>query len=382
MTSRVYSGTDVSPLLADIDRDVEAGFRATLALAFCSADQDASALGGALSDRGLRVVGATTAGEIAGPDVLGGAAVVMLWDAAPEGFLVWSGARAEAEATEALTGRLGRAAAEQFARPVVIAFVSGLGTDGEAVVRGVREGAGRDLPLYGGLAGDDLRVEETLVFSGAGALPDGVVALVLDGDRYHVEGVATSGWQAVGVEKTVTRSEANAVYALDGEHVLDVYRRYFDLGDLRGADVDIMAEVGSHFPLSVERGGGAAVMRAPLFSDLDREALVFGGTVEEGARVRFCIPPSLDVADRVIAEARALQERLPVADAVLLVSCTARRLALGPTAEDEVAGIHDVWGAPTAGFFSYGEIAPPAGAACDFHNVTCALVAVRERAAS
>ena len=381
MTSRVYSGSDAARLLSQIDSDVESGFRPTLALAFCSVDQDVPALRDALSGRGLAIVGATTAGEISGPDVLGGACVVMLWDAASEGFFVWSGAQADAEATADLTGRLGRAAAERFAQPVVVAFVSGLGTDGEAVVRGVREGAGREVPLYGGLAGDDLRMEETLVFSDGGVLRDGVVALVLDGDRYHVEGVATSGWQAVGVEKTVTRSDANAVYALDGEPVLDVYRRYFDLGDLRSGDVDIMAEVGSQYALSVRRGGGAAVLRAPLFSDPDRDALVFGGTVEEGARVRFCIPPSLDVADKVVAEAAALRERLPEADAVLLVSCTARRLALGPTAEDEVAGIHDVWGAPTAGYFSYGEIAPPSGAVCDFHNVTCALVAVRERPA-
>ncbi len=38
----------------------------------------------------------------------------------------------------------------------------------------------------------------------------------------------------------------------------------------------------------------------------------------------------------------------------------------------------DVWGAPMAGYFSYGEIGGPTSGSCDFHNETCMLLAVRE----
>ncbi len=380
MTTRVCTGSDVASALSEVDHAVAAGLRPTLALAFCAPDHDIPALAAALGERGLAVVGATTAGEIADASVLVGACTVMLWEAAPESFAVWAGRRADGETTETVAGRLGRAATARFERPVVLAFASGVRTDGDAVVRGVEAGAGRPLPLFGGLAGDDLRMVETLVFTADGALDDGVAGLVLDGDRYHVEGTATNGWQAVGVEKTVTRSDGNVVYALDGEPVLDVYGRYFDLGDLHGGGAQIVVELGVQYPLSVRRADGTAVVRAPFLSDPETGGLVFAGAVPEGAAVQFCIPPSLDVVDRVVEEAGALRERLPDPDAVLLISCAARYTALGPMVEDEVAGLHGLWGAPLAGYFSYGEFGAAAAGASDFHNETCTVVALRERA--
>ena len=346
MTTHLCTGPDVPLVLADVDRAVGAGLRPTLALAFCSPHQDVAGLAAGLAERGLDVVGATTAGEVADGAILEGTCAVMLWQAAPGSYAVWSGGRPADEPAEAVAARLGRAAAEAFARPVVFAFASGVRTDGEAVVRGVERGAGRPLPLYGGLAGDDLRMAETTVFSAHDAFDDGLVALVLDGDRYRVEGVATSGWQAVGVEKAVTRSEGNVVFELDGRPILDVYSEYLAMGDLRAEGVHVAMDLGVQYPLSVRRADGTAVLRAPLLSDPETDALVFAGAVPKGARVRFCVPPSLDVAERVVEEAAAVRERLPDADAVLLVSCVARHMALGPLMEDEVEGLSGLWDAP------------------------------------
>ncbi len=381
MTSRVFAGTALDHLLAEIDATLTSDWRPTLALAFASPDQDFDVLNRALTARGLETVCATTAGEIAGGTILEDSVAVMLWDAAPDSFEVWSEARGSDESMGDVAARLGAAAADRFAQPIVLAFASGVSTDGEAVVRGIAEGAGRALPLYGGLAGDNLLMIETRVAAAAGSLTDGLVGLVLDGDRYEVAGVATSGWEAIGVAKTVTRSEGNHVFELDGESVLDVYDDYFDLGGLRDSSVSIVMDLGVQYPLSVSRADGPDVLRAPLFSDPETGALIFAGTVPEGSRVRFCVPPSLDIAERVIAEAQTVRTQTSTADAVVLVSCKARHTALGPLADDEVRGLYDVWGAPMIGFFSYGEIGAQTDGACDFHNETCALLAVRERPA-
>lgn len=380
MTTHLLSGPTHAAVLPEVSAARAAG--ATLAVAFCGPGHDLDALRRALVERGLDVVAMTTAGEIAGAEILEGGVVVMLWHAAPGSYAVWSGTRAADETAEDVAARLGRAAAERFADPVVLAFASGVTTDGEAVVRGVRAGAGREVPLFGGLAGDDLRMVETRVASSTETTADGVVGLVLDGARYDVEGLATSGWQAVGVEKTVTRSVGNVVFELDGESVLDVYADYFGMSDLSDSDRSIVMDLGVQYPLSVDRAGGTAVIRAPLLSDPETGGLVFAGAVPEGGRVRFCVPPSLDVVERVIAEAEALRDGAPPPDAVLLVSCKARHTALGPIAEDEVAGLAAVWDAPLAGYFSYGEIGSRPDGACDFHNETCCLVTVRERAAA
>lgn len=378
MTTRVCSAHALEDLLAQIDSEYASGLNPTLALVFCSPDWDIHAVHDALVERGLTVVGATTAGEIAQSEVTEGGCSVMLWEAAPDSFEVWSESRAAGESMEDVSRRLGQAATEWFAQPIVLTFASGLTTDGDAVVRGVEAGAGKPLPLYGGLAGDDLRMEQTQVFSNGTVTSDGLVGLVLDGCRYHVESIATSGWKPVGIAKTVTRSEANAVYELDGESVLDVYGKYLNMGDLRASNVSIVMDLGVQYPISVERPDGTTVIRAPLLSDPETDALVFAGAVPEGARVRFCVPPSLDIVDHVIEDASDLRRQIPEADAVVLVSCTARRTALGPIVEDEIQGLSDVWGAPLAGYFSYGEIGGPTGGGCDFHNETCMLLAVRE----
>ena len=377
METQVCSGYSLDDVLSQIDTQTEAGLRPTLALTFCAPDQDASALGAALGERGLSVVGATTAGEIAGGTILEGGCTVMLWEAAPDRFDVWSEERRADDTMEAVAQRLGEAAIQRFAEPVVIVFASGLATDGQTVVQGLERGAGRPVPLYGGLAGDDMRMVETNVLADGQVLSDGLAALILDGSRYRVEGLATSGWQPVGVAKEVTRSEGNVVYELDGAPVLDVYSQYFDLGDLRDSNVSIVMDIGVQYPLLVERDQGRSVIRAPLFSDPDAGSLVFAGGVPQGSRVRFCIPPSLDVVDRVVEEVETLYDRAPDADAVLLVSCKARHSALGPLAEDEVHSLNEVWGVPMAGYFSYGEIGGATGE-CDFHNETCMLVTVRE----
>ena len=378
MKTRVCSGYDTDILLQQIDGEIAAGLAPTLAIVFCSISHDFDTLGRQLGERGIAVVGATTAGEIANADVLEDAYVVMLMEVPPDAFTVNLQTREDGATMLGLAQQLGRSAAARFSRPIVLVFASGLGTDGEDIVRGVREGAEQDLPLFGGLAADDLKMEKTYVFSSDQTSEEGLIGLVLDGDRFEVEGIATSGWQSVGVEKVVTRSEANVVYTIDGEAALDVYRKYFRLGDQVGQRQSIVMDLGVQFPLSVQRDNGTSVIRAPLFSDPESQALIFAGGVPEGSKVKFCIPPSLDVTEQVVEEAATVQQCFPEADALILISCKARHAALGPLVEDEVEGLHSLWNAPMLGYFSYGEIGAREPQHCDFHNETCTLVALRE----
>ena len=382
MTTALCTSTDVPALLERVDDVIAGGLQPTLALVFCAPCHDPSALGVGLGKRGLDVVGATTAGEVTGGRILSGSCAVMLWEADRDSYRIWASGRQPDETTEAVARRLGQCADGAFAHPAILTLASGVHTDGAVVVHGVQEGAGRPVPLYGGLAGDDLLMERTFTFTASEAFDDGLVALVLDADRYDIQDVATSGWQPVGIEKTVTRADGNVVFELDGQPILDVYREYLGLDDLRDGDVRIAIDVGTQYPLSVRRPDGTSVIRAPMFSDPETDTLIFAGSIPEGAPVRFCIPPSLDVTERVVAEAGALREALPDADAVLLISCKARHIALGPLMDDEVRGLDRPWDAPSLGFFSYGEIGALAGGTSDFHNETCTVVAFRERPAA
>jgi hypothetical protein len=378
MRTLVCAGTDINHVLQDVDGHRQDGYSPTLALVFCSVARDFRLLSKELGTRGLEVVGTTTAGEIANTEILNEGCVVMLMDAAPESFRVCLESSTAAEGLLAPSERIGAHAIAAFENPFVITFAGGVKADGEAIIHGVRAGAGRNIPHFGGMAGDDLRMVDTYVFTSEAVTDHGVLALIFDGDRYAVSGAVAHGWQPIGVEKTVTRARGNVIYAIDDQRAMTVYQDYLHTIDAVVENANVTTAIGVQYPLSVRRPDGSEVIRPPLFFDPDEDALIFAGAIPEQSKVKFCIPPSVDIVDRVTREAAAVRNGLPQADAVINVSCAARLMALDVLAEDEIRAICELWDAPTAGFFSYGEIGGRGAERCDFHTQSCSLVAIRE----
>ena len=116
-----------------------------------------------------------------------------------------------------------------------------------------------------------------------------------------------------------------------------------------------------------------------MFANKDDRSIVFGGRISENAKVKFSILPSFDIIDKTVNEVRSLQTIIPEADAVLLFSCGARLYAFGPIMEDEVKGINDIWNAPLAGFFSFGEFGNAMNEASKYHNETCIVAVLKEK---
>ena len=371
MHALTFSGYTAHDIIRDLDVKMATGFQPNVALVFQAPGQNLMALSQSLDDRGIQVVGATTSGEIEGATVLEESCVMMAFELAPDTFA--SCLFAGEEDMEQKAQQLGQFATSHFEHPIVFAFASGIGIDGNSIVRGVQTGAGRDITLFGGMAADELQMNATHVFTGKNASDQGLIGLVLDGNRYEATGLSTSGWQSVGVEKVVTHSEGNVVHTIDDEPALNVYEQYFEVDG-----TSVAMDIGVQYPLLITRDNGDSVIRAPLMTVGDTPSLLFAGGVPQGARVKFCIPPSLEVVEHVVEEASAMQNQVPDADALVLISCAARLTALGPMVEDEVQGVFDLWNVPMVGFFSYGEIGPTRSGDCDFHNETCTLVALRE----
>ena len=62
------------------------------------------------------------------------------------------------------------------------------------------------------------------------------------------------------------------------------------------------------------------------------------------------------------------------------ISCVGRRLVLGERTEEEIEATLDALpdGSDLVGFYSYGEIAPGLGGACDLHNQTMTITTFAE----
>ena len=343
----------------------------TLGIIFSSVHLGIPEVASSASSLGIPIFGSSTAGEILGT---GGEEPVQERTAAccfipldPTLFAVSVMERGDDSSFE-LGARIGRWGRERFEEPAFVIAVAGLKNDGEAIVRGILSVSPAGTPLYGGLAGDDGRMEETFVFSSAGCTSDGAVVMVLDRSRVDLSGIVTSGWTGVGMAMTVTSSEGNVLHTLNNRPATKVLQEYLNAGE------DDLVETAIMFPLLVQRPDGTVVLRTCLSADFSRGSMIFAGSIPRGAQVRFSSSFGYETIEKSIRDITSFHATRPDADLVIAFSCMARHWAAGTMVGDEIAAALRLWKKPLVGFFTYGEIGQGHTGQCDFHNESLCLV--------
>jgi len=230
------------------------------------------------------------------------------------------------------------------------------------------------------MAGDDGTFAGSYVFTNEEESDEGIAALVLDEEKISLHGMAISGWKPLGISRTVTKSEGGWIYTIDDQPALEMYFRYLGKEPVSGEDKHkIFGDVGVHYPFQVE-GTDDPVMRTPIMVDGDKDALKLDFDVPKGTRLRFSVPPDFDIVENILARANELKnDSHAEAEALLIFSCAGRLSALGPLANAENEGLHEIWKAPMAGFFTYGEYGTAANGKQEFHSTTCCWVALKEK---
>ncbi|HSK14521.1 MAG TPA: FIST C-terminal domain-containing protein, partial [Phnomibacter sp.] len=217
------------------------------------------------------------------------------------------------------------------------------------------------------------------VFTNENICTSGLVALIIDQERIMVEGVATCGWKPVGIAKTVTKSSGNIVYTIDDQPALDLVIKYLGL-EMGEGPTDELVTIGAYYPLQLEREDAPPVMRTAMWGNVKDRSLFCAGNVQQGAKVRFSLPPDFDAVDTVVNECVDLKsENEKQADAVIMFSCISRYLSFGVMTSVEIERVMNVWDAPFIGFFSYGEYGRSKRGRHEFHNNTCCVVTLKEK---
>ena len=180
---------------------------------------------------------------------------------------------------------------------------------------------------------------------------------------------------------TITSSNGKIVYTMDEEPALDVVLKFLGVSaETPEAVNDALTKMGSYFPILLHREDGELVTRTSMFANVDEGSLTFSGNVPQGSKFRFALPPDFNVTDEVVGKSKQLKATdMPEADAVVMFSCVARYVTLGPMVSDEIEGVKNTWRVPLVGFFGYGEIGKSGNGAHEFYNNTCCLVALKER---
>lgn len=353
------------------------GYRPTLGIVFCSSKQDFKEISSIFDNCSIDLLGCTTAGEITDDTLTENSISCLLMDISKDKYRLHFVRNTEGVLETGSTLR--QFAQEAFTNPAMIVCSAGVLNDGEKVVEGLRQGTQREIPLFGGLAGDDLQILNTHIFTRKEYSNDGMAAIVFDNDKVEIKGLATSGWEALGSENTVTCAQGNTIFSINNEPALDFFVRFF--GDKEDMDMKgkPLSTVSAQYPLQVMRDTDYAVLRSPIYGDENNRSLTLVGSIKEGDKFRFSISPGIEVIEKTVAEFQSFKNEIPDVDALILFSCKGRHAALGPFIEDEIKGIYEQWNKPMIGFLSYGEIGNLGNGVCEFHNETCCLVTIKER---
>ncbi len=359
-------------MVSHIDQD----FKPELAFVFSTPRIGIHKISKAFSGFNIYVIGCSSGGNVLVDNtdnpIYEDSAVVTLVELKKQHFAYLCLERNEKDSFE-FGMEIGSWGKKKFKKPSFIVVASGLDLNGQEFVEGIMETAGKDICMFGGLAGDESKFEQNYVFSAEKVFESGSIALAFDSEHIDMQGIATSGWVGLGKDLTITSSESNIVYSIDHEPALKVYKKYLSV-----QDSDLPA-IGVEYPLLIKRSDDSYALRAVMGVDREKEALIFAGSVPQDATVTFSSSPGFEVMDRTKEKIREFHKQHPKAEMLLLFSCMARHLALGPVISEELVYPTEKWGIPLSGFFTFGEIGTNPGKACDFFNQTYTLVILTEK---
>jgi hypothetical protein len=263
-----------------------------------------------------------------------------------------------------------RALASLDGAPPSLALVlaDGAMADGSRLVAGLTSVL--DVPLFGGLTGDDRKFSKSRLLVDGEEARDAVSVLLLSGPLPFVLHAA-SGWTPVGAAAHVDAATGSTVRTIGGLTAQGFLKE--QLGKPLG-EVDL----GTAAHATYAPGGGHFALRSPSRMNADGSINTFG-SIETGTEVRVCTATRSELLGAIPS---LLEEALrgggkPVA--ALVMSCAGRKWLLDDTGDEELRRVFDALGAklPLVGFPSFGEISPLRRADGTytpslFHNVTFA----------
>ncbi|HUF09756.1 MAG TPA: FIST N-terminal domain-containing protein [Rhodothermales bacterium] len=370
--SEDVDSADVIQEVLDACAEQLGGVTPQAGILFSALDHDHQALVDGVMDRypDLELIGATTDGEVS--SAIGFAensVTLMLFQSDKVSFAAGVG-RDISDNPE----RAGRQAAEMAmagldgAPRLCVATPEGLFADIESALKGMAGVIGPDVPICGGLAGDQLSLSGTFQFHKREVLSQAAPVLLFS-DPLVVSTAIGCGWQPIGAKHRVTDVDGAVVKEIDGKPAIEIYEEY--IGSFSISHPLIV------YPNDSDQSFLSAGMEAK------EGGILFHIAVPIGSYVQLSSASRGEALDGAAAAAATVVERYPGSkpDAGFIFSCAGRRLLLGTRVADEYELLKEKLGAdvPVCGFYTYGELCPlPGGTAPQAHDSTFVTVLIGE----
>ncbi|MDD4975286.1 MAG: FIST N-terminal domain-containing protein [Bacteriovorax sp.] len=255
----------------------------------------------------------------------------------------------------------------------------GLNVNGSKLVEGINSTNNRMI-FSGGLSGDGADFKETLVFTKDKFISNSLVVIFFD-EFVSFSASCAGGWKSFGIERTVTKSENNIVYEIDGRPAINLYKEYL------GNKSTLLPSYGLHFPICLTskiNNVESELVRTLLGVDEPNGSLIFAGDVNEGAMIKLMKSSTRELINAAQEMYKKEIDKMTDinGDALsLIVSCLGRRLVMGQNTEEEFVLSPRGFTVVQAGFYSYGEISESlTEKKCSLHNQTFSLTLIWEKA--
>ena len=248
------------------------------------------------------------------------------------------------------------------------------------LIYGLQERLGKSFPMMGACVSDNMRFLKTRLYFNQEVFTDSATGILWGGKINFGIGIK-HGWNPLGKPRTVTRSEGNIVYEIDGESAAKIYEDYFacNISQLQRE----LKYISVLYPIGIYLSQEEEYLVRNILSIEENGSLVFLGNVKQGSQIRLMIgtkESTLSATKQAILEAK--KNIATKIDFLLVFDSISRYILLRKEAPLELEIIKDSVdkNTPIIGLYTYGEQAPLREISYQgqihFHNQTIAILAI------
>jgi hypothetical protein len=239
----------------------------------------------------------------------------------------------------------------------------------------------RRLPILGGLSADNWSTQKTFQYHNDHVFSEGISCVIMSGKGEIAYGV-NHGCVPVGTKRTITRSDGNIIYEIDGVPALEALKDYFEEGwQSQWNKISINLCLGFKTPEDIRQNYEEYIIRYMITKNDRDGSVTIPCDAPEGADLWMVRRDSELITSGLRELSRNIKEKIGTVKPkfVLHFECAGRgkvilrervKIDLISSLQKELGG--DI---PWIGFYGYGEIGPVAGYNC-FHNFTSVVTVV------
>jgi hypothetical protein len=264
----------------------------------------------------------------------------------------------------ALARETRRAAGEPASEHAALIVLScGLTGDQQQLINGIYRVTGAAVPIVGGVASDDRRMQETYVFHDGQVLTDSAVAVWVNSD-HPMTVVRGHGWRPLGLPMPITGVDGMVIRTIAGRPASEVFMETIASANESASNPDRNPATSERQPVLMGEAGRCLGLIEP-----DGTRRMRGAFIGENGEMHTWVPLPPYAAVQIMTCTKddlldgcddiAEQAFTNTTPGILLAfSCVARLRILNDRSAEEAERLQSGAGmVPTFGFYTYGEFA-------------------------